>query len=126
MKSSYSQQVIIIRGSKYSQQSEAEVISVREAGMPRDDEQLWKSVRDVLAYEGSDFTQLQFCSIEVSGPGSYTIKAPIFAIPSVKRLTDGIDIILYQLTQQQVYGVWIEEVPVTSYQQKQATELGIL
>lgn len=94
--------------------------------MPRDDEQLWKSVRDVLAYEGSDFTQLQFCSIEVSGPGSYTIKAPIFAIPSVKRLTDEIEIILYQLTQQQVNGVWIVEVPVTSYQQKQAAELGIL
>ena len=71
---------------------------MREAGMPRDDEQLWRSVRDVLAYEGSDFTQLEFCSIEVSGPGSYTIKAPMFTIPTVKRLTAEIEIILYQLT----------------------------
>jgi hypothetical protein len=99
---------------------------MREAGMPRDDEQLWRSVRDVLAYEGSDFTQLEFCSIEVSGPGSYTIKAPMFTIPTVKRLTAEIEIILYQLTQEQVNGVWIVEVPVTSYQQKKAAELGIL
>ncbi len=51
---------------------------------------------------------------------------PIFAIPTVKRLTDEIEIILYQLTQEQVFGVRIVEVPVTSYQQKKATELGIL
>lgn len=89
-------------------------------------EQLWKSVIDVLAYEGSDFTQLQFCSIEVSGPGSYTVKAPIFAIPTVKRLTAEIESILYRLTQEQVIGVRIVEVPFTSYQQKKAAELGIL
>lgn len=89
-------------------------------------EKLWRSVIDVLAYQGSDFPQLQFCSIEVSGPGIYTIKAPIFAIPTVKRLTDEIEIILYQLTLEQVFGVRIVEVPVTSYQQKKAAELGIL
>jgi len=89
-------------------------------------ERLWKSVIDVLAYEGSDFPQLDFCSIEVSDPSIYTVKAPIFAIPTVKRLTAEIEIILYQLTQEQVFGVRIVEVPVTSYQQKKATELGIL
>ncbi|MGI5818139.1 MAG: hypothetical protein ACOX9R_08575 [Armatimonadota bacterium] len=89
-------------------------------------EQLWRSVIDVLAYEGSDFPQLDFCSIEVSGPGIYTVKAPIFAIPTVKRLTDEIEIILYQLTLKQVYGVRVQEVPLTSYQQKKAAELRIL
>lgn len=93
---------------------------------PRGDEQLWRSVIDVLAYEGSDFPQLDFCSIEVSGPGIYTVKAPIFAIPTVKRLTDEIEIILYQLTLKQVYGVRVQEVPLTSYQQKKAAELRIL
>ncbi len=89
-------------------------------------EQLWKSVRDVLAYEGSDFPQLEFCSIEITGPGIYTIRAPIFAIPVVNRLTEEIEIILYQLTQELVYGVRIEEVPITSYQERLVAEVLIL
>ena len=89
-------------------------------------ERLWESVRDVLAYEGSDFPQLEFCSIEITGLGIYTIRAPSFAIAVVNRLTEEIEIILYQLTQELVYGVRIEEVPITSYQERLVAEVLIL